>query len=76
MQQGVEGAAAAVLRSGAENLDNQKIRGSGQIIAIRMDQVLQRIIVLGFDSSRLMASKNFGPSCVPVTMSPRYRGRS
>jgi hypothetical protein len=24
-----EGAAAAVLRSGAENLDNQKIRGSG-----------------------------------------------
>jgi hypothetical protein len=69
-------AAAAVLRSGAENLDNQKIRGSGEIITIRMDQVLQRIILLGFDSSKLMASKSFGPSCVLVTMYPRYRGRS
>jgi hypothetical protein len=55
-------AAAAVLGSGAENLDNQKIRRSGEIITIRMDQVLQRIIVLGFDSSKLMASKSFGPS--------------
>jgi hypothetical protein len=61
---GGSGPAAAVLRSAAENLDNQKIRGSGGIITIRMHQVLQRIIVLGFDSSRLMASKSFGPSCV------------
>lgn len=68
---------AAVLRSGGRRLDNQKIRGSGAITTMWIDQMhptVQRIIVLGI--FLLMASNSFGPSCVLVTLCPSYRGRS